>query len=370
MTFPNHLTAVFAAGLGLSAATPSAVAHGDSGGGGGVILPAGVTLVSTDYDVIKFNEISDARLRALALRGIAEVHSLKTISVPSLTIGYGLTNDLTFAVRLPYLHNQEIRETDPASGGVNARGGVSGFGDASFTGTYRFYNDHNSGVEAALIFGIKAPTGPAGRHDLSGERFETEHQPGSGSWDGIIGGTVSRELDRLTLSANVLYQFSGNGTADTKLGDRLSYGVTASYRVWSSGVNTEHYGASYPGRRFDGPPSGMMHHGGPHEEDDGAHTHHTQRANHDVSHEHSQNQSGTAIDLSLGLNGEWAGKVDTAGDINQNTGGNILFLTPGVKITVDRWSAYINAGIPVVRELNGIQSDPDWRLMTGASVRF
>jgi Putative MetA-pathway of phenol degradation len=325
-------------------AVSTAFAHGDSGGGGGVTLPAGVTLVAVDYEFTKFNEISDAQLTALALQGVAEVHSLKTISVPALTLGYGMTPDLTLAVRLPYLDNQDIRETDPAGGGVNPRGGVSGFGDASFTGTYRFYSDLASGVDAAFILGIKAPTGPTRRLDDSGERFETEHQPGSGSWDGLFGGTLSRDMGRLTLGANVLYEYSGTGTVDTRLGDRLNYGVTATYRVWSSGAHFE-------------PIDGIMHHGGPHEDE--AHV-----------HEHALSEDGTAADLSLGLNSERIGKVDTAGEVNENTGGKLLFLTPGVKLSVDAWAAYINFGIPIARDLNGIQSDPEWRLATGVSVRF
>jgi Putative MetA-pathway of phenol degradation len=337
----KYALAAVTATIGVSAGTQTSFAHGDSGGSGGVILPAGVTLVAVDYDFIKFNEISDARLTALALQGVAEVHSLKTIAVPALTLGYGLTRDLTLSVRLPYLDNQELRETDPAAAGVNARGGISGFGDASFTGTYRFYNDQNTGIDAALVLGVKVPTGPTSRIDLSGERFETEHQPGSGSWDGILGGRASRELDRLTLSANVLYQFSGVGAADTRLGDRLGYGISAGYRIWSSS-------------------------GGEHAQ----HSHNAYGTAPGHDQEQIDDHSGTAVDLSLGLNGEWAGKVNTAGDINQNTGGNVLFLTPGVKVTIGNWAGYIDAGIPIARNLNGIQSDPDWRLTTGVSLQF
>ena len=330
MTTTIYSLVARAAALSL-VATTSAFAHGDSGGGGGMILPAGITLVAFDYYYTKFDEISDARLTALALQGVAEVHSLKSISVPALTIGYGLTRDFTVAVRLPYLDNQEIRETDPNSGGVNARGGVEGFGDASVTGTYRFYNDRATGLEAALILGVKAPTGPTGRIDAGGERFETEHQPGSGSWDGIAGATVSRAMNRVTLSADVLYQFSGEGSEATTIGDRFSYGMTASYRVWTSGGH-----------------DGGSHHGDEREPVHGVST----------------------LDMSLGLNGEWAGKVETSGEINENTGGNMLLLTPGLKLSVDNWSAYVNAGIPVAMDLNGIQSEPDWRLTTGISVAF
>ena len=114
----------------------------------------------------------------------------------------------------------------------------------------------------------------------------------------------------------------------------------------------------------------MMHHGGPHDDDDPEHAHHSVNAGAADPHGHSHESSGAAVDLSLGRNGEWADKVDTAREINSNTGGNVLFLTPGLKLTSDNWAEYINAGIPIARDINGIQSDPDWRIMTGASVKF
>ena len=107
----------------------SALAHGDHGGGGGNVLPQGTTLVTFDVEYTKFKPISDARLTDLALQGVAEVHSLKSIAVPTVALAYGVTNDLTVGVRLPYLANREIRESDPDNGGVNARGGVYGIGD-------------------------------------------------------------------------------------------------------------------------------------------------------------------------------------------------------------------------------------------------
>lgn len=340
--------------LAAFAASPPAFAHGDEGGGGGTILPSGTTRVTFGYDFVRFNGISDATLTALAIQGVEEVHSLKTISVPSVTIGYGLTTDLTLAMRLPYLHNQDIRETDLGPPpGVNDRGPVNGIGDASVTATYRFWHDESRGLEAALILGLKAPTGKTNDVDVSGEEFETEHQPGSGSWDGIFGASVSRELGPMTFSGNVLYGLSGEGSRDTTLGDRLSYGVAVSYRIWERG---DHGGGLEPmklGGRFDG----MMHHGGPgHEaaEPHEAHDHH----------------NGTTVEVSLGLNGDWLGEQDVAGELDGNTGGNVLYVTPGIKLTVDKWAGFVNFGVPVACDLNGIQPDPDWRLSTGVSVDF
>ncbi len=39
------------------------------------------------------------------------------------------------------------------------RGCVTRFGDVTVTGTYRFYDDPRTGTDAALILGVKAPTG-------------------------------------------------------------------------------------------------------------------------------------------------------------------------------------------------------------------
>ena len=110
--------------INLGSAT-SVLAHGDHGGGAdGGVLPAGVTLITLQYDYVDYRHISDARLTDLATAGVAEVHSLRTIAVPSLALSYGLTKDLTISARLPYLANREIRETDPDAPGVNPRGGV------------------------------------------------------------------------------------------------------------------------------------------------------------------------------------------------------------------------------------------------------
>ena len=88
-----------------------ALAHGDHGGGGGTVLPAGTTLVTFDVDYVKYKPISDARLTDLATNGVEEVHSLKSIAVPSVSLAYGVTNDLTIGVRLPYLGGATMRST-------------------------------------------------------------------------------------------------------------------------------------------------------------------------------------------------------------------------------------------------------------------
>jgi Putative MetA-pathway of phenol degradation len=343
------------AGLFAVASSQAALAHGDHGeGGGGVILPAGITLVSTTYDFVAFRPISDAKLTALAAQGVGEVHSLKSIAVPSVSIAHGVTKDFTIAARLPYLANKEIRETDVDGPGVNPRGGVYGFGDVSFTGTYRVVTDLPSSFDAAVILGVKAPTGRTNAVDQNGILFETEHQPGSGSWDLMLGGAMSKQVGLTTFSANTLYTFAGDGSQNTRLGDRLSYGVTASYRLWASGSpsgsGTGHAHPMRLGLGRDGRFDGMMRHGG-------------------IDHAPVQSSIITT-DVTLGLNGQWSGKQRVNGERDDNTGGHVVYLTPGVKLSVDQWAGFVSVGIPVIRELTGIQSDPRLQVTTGMSVKF
>lgn len=344
------MSARFLAGVSLALlSSTAAFAHGDHGGGAGIVLPHGVVLVSAEYDVVQYKGISDARLGALANAGVEEVHSLTSIAVPALNVGYGVTDDFTIGLRLPYLDNEEIREVDATSPtGVNARGGVQGIGDMSFTGTYRFLHEETAGIDASITLGVKAPTGKTDVHDRHGELFETEHQPGSGSWDGIAGGTLSKSFGPLSLSATAVYGFTGEGSQSTTLGDRFNYGVTATYRILLA--NGGVFAPMHLGSKFDG----MMHHGGvEHHEEEGHHDH-----------------GGPTLDLSVGLNGQWWDKQVVAGEADGNTGGNVLFITPGVRLTVDNWAGFVSVGIPVATDLNGIQSEPDWQLSAGTSVQF
>jgi hypothetical protein len=327
-----------------------ALAHGDHGdSGGGAVLPPGITLVTTTYDFVAYRPMSDAKLTALAAQGVGEVHSLTSIAVPSVSIARGITKDFTISARLPYLANKEIRETDVDGSGVNPRGGVYGFGDVSFTGTYRVINDLPSGFDAAVVAGVKAPTGRTNAVDKGGILFETEHQPGSGSWDVMLGGAMSKQVGLTTLNVNTLYTFAGDGSQNTRLGDRLGYSVSASYRLWSSGATAEAAHA-HPMRLGGGRFDGMMRHGGV-----------------DLSAIPSPVMT---TDVSLGLNGQWSGKQRVNGERDDNTGGHVIYITPGVKLSVDQWAGFVNVGIPVMREVNGIQSDPRLQVTTGMSVKF
>lgn len=329
--------------------TSPAFAHGDHGGGGGVVVPPGVTLVTLTYDQVDYQPLGQARLNSLTNLGL-NAHSMRSIAVPSAVFAHGLTQDLSFSVRLPFLANRGIHETGEAPGDpVVARGGVYGVGDVSFTGTYRVIRESDAGFNASMTLGVKAPSGRKDAVDRFGEIFEAEHQPSSGSWDGLFGGSVSKQYGSVSVSANMLFSLSGHGSQDTTPGDRLSYGAAVSYRLWASGGRSD---VLPLGGKLDG----MMHHGGHH---------------HDHAAEPRSHGSGPlAVDVSLGINGQWHGKQAIAGVLDDNTGGNVVMLTPSVRVSIDKWEGFVNFGIPISRELNGIQSEPNWQLSTGVALAF
>ncbi|MEQ1576459.1 MAG: transporter [Hyphomicrobium sp.] len=335
------------------AVTHSVSAHHPGGtgniGGAGPIntvsattLPQGVSAAGVTYEYTSLSGLNDRDLIEAAERG-EHAHSIATISSPAVSFAYGLTGDITLSVRLPYVIRTDIREGAHDHGGAHAgghgaevvrRGDADGFGDASALAQWRVLNNESSGTSAALLLGVKAPTGRTDQNDDHGERFEAEFQAGTGSWDGMFGLALTQRLGKWSLDGNVLYTSVSEGTQATDLGDRFHYNAAISYRVLGAAQSITHQHA-------DG-----------------------------TIETHSQPASGPAVDLALELNGEWHDKQVIAGESDANSGGNVTYISPGVRVSVDKWSGFVSVGVPVINDLNGLQSEPDVRVTTGVGVSF
>ena len=97
--------------------------------------------------------------------------------------------------------------------GINRRGNSAGFGDVTLLGQYRFHNNAQTGTSAAVLFGFKAPTGSTNQRDAAGELFEAEFQPGSGSWDGLLGAAFTKRTGRWSFDVSGLYYLITHGHA-------------------------------------------------------------------------------------------------------------------------------------------------------------
>ena len=261
------------------AATSPAMSHhpsgtGTSSTGGPIVTIPGTTLqkgASALYFVfehISFDELSDAVLEAAAEKD-QHAHSLATLESPALGYSYGLTDRLMVSVQLPYVvrtgireashhhHDEAEEEHSHAEGGATEehehesgeeheeesetvdRGDTDGIGDLTLFGQYRFYGQE-TGLQASLLTGLKTPTGKTGERDDQGELFEAEFQPGSGSWDPMLGLALSQAQGRWSVDGNVLYTIATEGTQHTDLGDRFHYNGAVTYRLKGGDAEAAH----------------------------------------------------------------------------------------------------------------------------------
>ena len=188
---------------------------------------------------------------------------------------------------------------------------------------------------------LRTPTGKTGERDDQGELFEAEFQPGSGSWDPMLGIALSRAQGRWSVDGNVLYTIATEGTQHTDLGDRFHYNGAVTYRLKGGDAEAAHEAMPHSH-------NGQSHH-----------------------HDHAPlSPTGLVIDAVLELNGEWQAKQDVAGETDPNSGGNVVFLSPGVRVASNNWSGFVTVGLPIVNDLNGLQSEPTYRLFGGVLVGF
>jgi len=300
-------------------------AHHPSGGAGtGLAGPIRTISASTlkegkwslgiQAEFIKLNTFSDRKLLGFAANG-HDVHTFDSVFHASLSAGYGITDDLMLSMRIPYVFINDVKEAhgdEPDE--VHRHGDVKGIGDLTVLGHYRFVKMNDAKFESALLVGLKVPTGNTHKKDINGERFETEHQPGSGSWDPMVGISATKRFDSVSLDANLLYTIATKGAQKTDLGDQLSYNIALSYRALREKIS---------------------------------------------------------LDLILEMNGEWKQKQKIDGVKDKNSGGNELFLSPGVRVLFNKsWMTYLSVGIPVIRDLNGIQTDTRLKTVFGISIGF
>ena len=332
---------------------------GNTGGAGPIAtisastLEAGHGAIAFLYEYLAFGGLGDNDLIAAAGKHI-HAHSIGTIQSASVGAAYGVTDDFMVSVRIPWVNRTDIREGhhEHLAGGivsntVDYRGDASGIGDVTVLGQYRFLNNQATRTEAAFLFGAKLPTGATDRIDALGELFDAEFQPGSGSLDILLGAAFTQRFGAWSFDANVLGVIVGRGTQDTKLGDRFLYNAAVSYRL---------VGYTPPEQHASLPSSALAHGPVPHR------------------HEHPLEKIPAppqwTVDAILELNGEWHDYEETSGVRDLNSGGHVLLLSPGVRIARGAFSGFASFGIPIVNEMNGLQSKTGYRLLTGIAYAF
>jgi len=335
-----------------------------------VPLPAGTVGTSIQSQLIFNDELSDAALARFSAIGEG-IHSTASLHSTSLGISYGFTEDLTLGLYLPYVSRQNIREAahghgeesegedgghrhdmeshddaadehgdehEEEEGGVEVLGDARGLGDLTLFGEYRFLGDASTRSHAAVLFGVRAPTGRTDARTLDGALFETEHQPGAGAWDFLGGFAATHQWGRWSVDSNVLYTVATEGSQNTDLGNVFNYNLALSYRVTHGSGHDGSGGHADSGKA----PVTMS------------------------AHRHPP-----VWDLIVEANGDWRDEVEIGSGVDANTGGHVLYLSAGTRLSWGHgWSASLSGGVPVVTDLNGIQSEPEARVLVGLGKSF
>lgn len=291
-------------------------------------MPAGGWALGVRSELTEFDRFSDGELEGFAAAGL-EAHSVDQVRAHSVSLGYGVTENISLYVRLPFIERDSVREGefDGIDAEAHLHGDADGIGDLTLLGLYRFLEQENTGADVALLAGLKMPTGETTDKDREGIEFETEFQPGSGSWDPMLGLATSKRIGVYAFNANVLYVFTQEGARQTDLGDVFSYNAAVSYRL---GADDNHH---------DGPEG--------------------------LEHGHA------GWDLTLELNGERRQQESISGVSDSHSGGNIVYVAPGVRFTsANKWAAFASVGVPVIDNSNGIQTDVSYRVIAGAGFAF
>ena len=259
----------------------------------GSTLDQGQSSAAVVFEWIKFNALSNSQL---AVPG--HPHSLDTILAPSLFYSYGITNDLMLTLRLPYVRRTNIREGHVHGGEpeVEQLGNSAGVGDLSVLGQYCFFNNRATQTEAALLLGIKVPTGRTNVNTAEGSPSRRSSSRGR-----ALGMVFSVWRSPSVLAPGRSYVLATEGAQDTDLGDRFHYNAAVSYRILGGLIG--------PGRpMYAGALPEPMCHSGP------------KGQRHKNTHEEMPTPGGPALDLVLGLNGEWQARQEIAGVKDPNSG--------------------------------------------------
>src|SRR5215510_9521786 len=254
-----------------------------------------------------------------------------------LTLDYGISPRFTLGVLLPFLdrlHRHLAHEEEEVIGGglgdteivdVPERWRYQEFGDMQVTARYVLLQQMTPFAPSlSLIAGLKLPTGRTGVRNDEGEEAELTLQPGNGSWDGIIGFSLVKNL----AVSNLQKQTALAPVFATVLG-RFPIGV-GKFGYEPGGEMFLNIGTAYPLFR--------------------------------------------KLDLLGQINFHYRDRdsIGHAPGVEQSDSGKEeLFLSPGLRYHfTDSLALYTLMQFTVYRRVNGIQLTSDWNFTSGVFYRF
>jgi len=240
---------------------------------------------------------------------------IRILMLPA-TLVYGFTEKFSGFVVAPFI-GKKLHTTLPVG---RVKRSSSGVGDITLLGKYRVWKLDKRGktTRAALLGGLKLPTGRSNISDSLGS-LPRPLQPGSGSWDPIIGAVVTRQTldDEWDLSSTYKINTNHRGY---RFGNLLKYTVAYQKRI--------------------------------------------------LPHELPEKGLYRQVNAVLELNGEWATKDRTGGTSVANSGGHTIYLSPGMQWVSKRMILEFSVQVPIIQYLNGAQVEADYTAVLSARRTF
>jgi hypothetical protein len=313
-----RLLSVFTLMLGLVASAAWAD-HGKGAVGGHTINPR--TLHAEDasadfgFRYQRSERLSDQTLLDGAANG-HDVHSVDWLAEFTASASYGITDHLMVSLSIPFevMSGFRMGEDDPVNGpSVIEANSIVGLGDMSLLGKYSFVA---SEIEMAVLVGVKMPTGVTDREDNLGDPLEPDHQPGTGSWDPLLGFAAMEQFERFSIGGSLLFRYTTEGRHEFRPGEQLTVALKAEYQIAGMGKFPRVY-------------------------------------------------------VSLELVEQYTA-MDREEDVrNHDTGGSILTLGPGVRIRVNDHVTFSSTiSFPIYQGLYGEQHEEKFEFLFGTGVDF
>jgi hypothetical protein len=290
-------------------------------------MEKGGFFLGVNAETIRNKNLSDSTIIDALNNNSEHLHAIDSINSYALTASYGITNDLTFNLQLPYVSRKGIRAGEDNGGTpeVHPHDDINEIGDASALLQYKVY-DYK--FKVALLAGLKAPTGKDNVR-FEGEVLEADLQSGTGSWDLLAGLAFTKDFEDFSLHSDLLYKSNNKGVGNSELGDIFTYNVALSYTLVDHQPHATLNGSAI------------------------------------------ENHYGYSVDTFLELNGERADKDRFDNSIADNTGHHIIFATTGLQVTTeDNYALSFAVSVPVYQNMNGVQNEVSYKAMIGIGKSF
>ena len=302
----------------LAAAACARADHGPGTSGAGAFTESAETLKPGHWSAtVKFDWTEFDVPGASTLAGKEAFDFLERSFLTTLSLGLGVTENFQLGLSFGYYAAEGAGEIATVEGGERERitFDPDGWTDLWLTGKLRIYR--GPAGQVALYAGVKAPVGETRIFNSAGERIEPASSPGSGAWDGMVGAAYTQSLTpSLALDASVQYTMHGE-KFNYRLGNRLDAGVALGWRI--------------VGGAKDFP----------------------------------------QVSLQAEANVRAVDRSRIARVRADDTGGTVLFLSPGVRVRFCEHSALsVGVQVPVVQDLHGDQLETSFRFTTSVNISF